>query len=249
MTYAVLAPEHSLVPTLTTDDRRADVESFVERVGTTSEVDRLSSEGPLDKRGIFTGAYLRNPFNEQPVPLYLADYVLTGYGTGAIMAVPAEDQRDWDFAKAYDLPIVRTVQPPEDWDGEAYSGAGPHINSAWLDGLEKQEAIAKSIEWLEAHGIGEGKVNFRLRDWLVSRQRFWGCPIPDHLLLRARHGAGAGERSSSARARRRRVPSDRGVPSQTPRRISADDLSHLWWARDPRDRHDGHLRRLVVVLR
>jgi len=178
MTYAVLAPEHPLVPTITSADRRADVEAFVARVRTTSEIDRLSSEGSLDKRGIFTGAYVRNPFTERPVPLYLADYVLMGYGTGAIMAVPAEDQRDWDFATIHGLPIVRTVQPPEDWAGQAYTGEGPHINSGWLDGLEKPDAIAEAIEWLEQQGIGEGKVNFRLRDWLVSRQRFWGCPIP-----------------------------------------------------------------------
>jgi len=144
----------------------------------TSDVDRLSSEGALEKRGVFTGAYLVNPFNQQPVPLYLADYVLMGYGTGAIMAVPGEDQRDWDFAVAHDLPIIRTVQPPDDWEGEAYTGDGPAINSQWLDGLAKDEAIARAIDWLEEQGIGERKVNYRLRDWLLSRQRFWGCPIP-----------------------------------------------------------------------
>jgi leucyl-tRNA synthetase len=181
MTYAVLAPEHPLVPALTTDDRRQEVNAFVERVRNESEIDRMSSEGPLEKRGVFTGSHVVNPFNNKPIPVYLADYVLMGYGTGAIMAVPAEDQRDWDFAKAYGLPIVRTVQPPEDWpdDGEAYTGDGPRINSEWLNGIvDTAEAKAKAIEWLEANGIGERKVNYRLRDWLVSRQRFWGCPIP-----------------------------------------------------------------------
>jgi leucyl-tRNA synthetase len=220
MAYAVLAPEHPLVAAVTSDDRRADVEAFIERVRTTSEVDRLSSEGPLDKRGIFTGGYLLNPFNEQPVPLYLADYVLTGYGTGAIMAVPAEDQRDWDFAKAYGLPIVRTVQPPEGWDGEAYSGTGPHINSDWLDGLEKDDAIAKSIDWLETRGIGERKVNFRLRDWLVSRQRFWGCPIP--IIYCPDHGI---------------VP----VPDVDLPVLAPDDVEFLPTGESPLKLHDGFL--------
>ncbi len=178
MTYAVMAPEHPLVSTIVPADRRGEVGRFVDEVRRTSDVDRLSSEGALDKRGVFTGAHVRNPFNGRPVPLYLADYVLMGYGTGAIMAVPAEDQRDWDFAVAHHLPVVRTIQPPEGFDGEAYTGDGPHINSGFLDGLGKEEGIAAAIAFLEEEGIGERAVNFRLRDWLVSRQRFWGCPIP-----------------------------------------------------------------------
>src|SRR5438874_12758217 len=178
MTFAVLAPEHPLVPEVTTPDRREEVEAFVLRVSTETEVERQSAEGPVEKRGVFTGSHVINPFNERPVPVYLADYVLMGYGTGAIMAVPGEDQRDWEFATAYGLPIIRTVQPPDDWEGEAYTGDGPAINSEWLNGLDKTRAIAAAIEWLEAKGIGTRTVNYRLRDWLVSRQRFWGCPIP-----------------------------------------------------------------------
>ena len=178
MTYAVLAPEHPLVRKVTTDAQREQVEAFTESARLTSEVDRTSAEGALDKRGVDTGAFLFNPFTEKPVPLFIADYVLMGYGTGAIMAVPGQDQRDWDFAKAHDLPIVRTVKTPEDWEGEAYIEDGVAINSEWLDGLGVTEAKEKAMVWLESRDIGTRKVNFRLRDWGVSRQRYWGCPIP-----------------------------------------------------------------------
>ena len=179
MTFVVLAPEHPLVEVVTTAEQRTTVEDFVERVRGESDIERQSTEGSLDKRGVFTGAYARNPFNGATVPVYLADYVLMTYGTGAIMAVPAEDQRDWDFATAHGLDIVRTVQPPERWDGEAYTGDGPRINSQWLNGLtDTAEAKARALDWLEEQGIGQRKVNYRLRDWLLSRQRYWGCPIP-----------------------------------------------------------------------
>ncbi|MDY7106884.1 MAG: leucine--tRNA ligase [Actinomycetota bacterium] len=178
MTFAVISPEHARVDELTTDEHRAEVEAFRASVSTRTEIERLSTEGPIDKRGVFTGSHVVNPFTGKAIPIFLADYVLTTYGTGAIMAVPGQDQRDWDFAKAYDLDIVRTVQPPDDFDGEAYTGDGPAINSDWLDGLEVDEAKAKAIAWLTEQGLGERKVNFRIRDWLLSRQRFWGCPIP-----------------------------------------------------------------------
>lgn len=178
MTFVVLAPEHPLVKQLTTPEHKGEVEAFVERVRRSTELERLAAEGEMVKRGVFTGSYAINPFNQKPVPIYLADYVLMTYGTGAIMAVPGQDQRDWDFAKAYGLPIIRTVQPPTGWQGEAWTGDGPVINSEWLNGLFKDEAVNRAIAWLEDQGLGERKVNYRLRDWLISRQRYWGTPIP-----------------------------------------------------------------------
>ena len=178
MTFAVISPEHPRVDELTTDNERATVDAFRASVAGRSEIDRLSTEGSLDKRGVATGCRVVNPFTGQAIPVFLADYVLMTYGTGAIMAVPGEDQRDWDFAVAHGCEIIRTVQPPDDFDGEAYVGEGPAINSSFLNGLEVAEAKVAAIDWLEAGGHGGRKVNYRLRDWLLSRQRYWGCPIP-----------------------------------------------------------------------
>ncbi len=185
MTYVVLAPEHPLVDLLTTPAQRSQVDEVRQLAATTTEIERLATaEGgaaSLGKRGAFTGSFAVNPFTGGEVPVYIADYVLMSYGTGAIMGVPAEDERDFAFAQAHGLEVIRTVRPPEGWEeagGGAYTGPGEKINSGFLNGLGVEEAKARAIEWLEERGIGSRTVNYRLRDWLVSRQRYWGCPIP-----------------------------------------------------------------------
>jgi leucyl-tRNA synthetase len=180
MTYAVLAPEHPLVDVFTTAAHRREVDDLRESARAKTELDRTAEAGEetLAKRGAFTGGHVVNPFTGEAIPVYVADYVLMRYGTGAIMAVPAEDDRDWDFARAHDLPVVRTTQPPPGFDGGAWTGDGVKINSDFLNGLDIAAAKELATEWLEERGIGLRAVNYRLRDWLVSRQRFWGCPIP-----------------------------------------------------------------------
>ncbi|MGH3426095.1 MAG: leucine--tRNA ligase [Mycobacteriales bacterium] len=194
-TYLVLAPEHPLVERLVPEQWPAQtpaewtggaatpiqaVVDYRARLAAISDTERQSDQRA--KTGVFTGGYAINPVNGERIPIFVADYVLMGYGTGVIMAVPGQDQRDWDFAVAYQLPIVRTVAPPEDFAGEAYTGEGPGINSASsaldLNGLHIAEAKERAISWLTDTGHGRGTVSYKLRDWLFSRQRYWGEPFP-----------------------------------------------------------------------
>ncbi len=195
-TYMVMAPEHEMVEALVADawpegtreawtgrhaTPREAVAAYRKVAGAKTDVERTAES--REKTGVFVGAFATNPATGAEIPIFIADYVLAGYGTGAIMAVPGQDERDWEFAEVFDLPIVRTVQPPDDFDGKAYLGEGPAINSASahsvsLDGLGVDDAKAKIIEWLESAGAGQGAVTYRLRDWLFSRQRYWGEPFP-----------------------------------------------------------------------
>jgi leucyl-tRNA synthetase len=174
-TYMVLAPEHPLVRKITTPEHRDAVEAYLEEAGLKSDLER--TDLAKEKTGVFTGAYAINPVNNKKIPIWVADYVLISYGSGAIMAVPAHDQRDWDFAKTFNLPIIEVLQGG-DVEKEAFVGDGPHVNSGYLDGLNKEDAIEEIISRLEKEGLGRRTVNYKLRDWIFSRQRYWGEPIP-----------------------------------------------------------------------
>ncbi|MNI10673.1 Leucine--tRNA ligase [compost metagenome] len=174
-TYCVLAPELELVSKIMTAEQASAIKEYQEKAARKSDLER--TDLAKEKSGVFTGAYAINPVNGAKVPIWIADYVLGGYGTGAIMAVPGHDARDWEFAKQFELPIIEVVSGGN-VEKEAYSGDGAHVNSDFLNGLDNVQAIAKMIEWLEQQGTGRGKVTYRLRDWLFSRQRYWGEPIP-----------------------------------------------------------------------
>lgn len=173
--YVVLAPELDLVNELTTPEHKAEVEAYKETTSRRSDLERTDLN--KDKTGVFTGAYAINPVNGEKLPIWISDYVLASYGTGAVMAVPAGDQRDWDFAKKFDLPIKPIIKDV-DISEAAYAGDGEHINSGFVDGMKIKEAKTAMIDWLEEHDAGHKKVNYRLRDWIFSRQRYWGEPIP-----------------------------------------------------------------------
>ncbi len=170
-----IAPEHELVASLTTPEQKAAVEAYVEEISHKSDLER--TDLAKEKTGVFTGSYAINPVNGEKLPIWLADYVLASYGTGAVMVSAAHDPRDWEFAKKYDLPIIPVIAGG-DVEKEVYTGEGEYINSDFLNGLTKEEAIGTMINWLKEHGVGDKKVNYRLRDWTFSRQRYWGEPIP-----------------------------------------------------------------------
>jgi leucyl-tRNA synthetase len=184
VTFFVLAPEHPLVEKLTAPEQREAVAAYVEQARRESEIERMSADKSRAKTGVPLGSYVTNPVSGAKVPILIADYVLMGYGKGAVMGVPAHDQRDFEFARAFDLPIVQVIQDgdepltdPATW-AEAKTAHGRMVNSGPFDGTPPDKAISAVIEWMDEHGVGTGAVNYRLRDWLVSRQRFWGAPIP-----------------------------------------------------------------------
>jgi leucyl-tRNA synthetase len=178
-TYMVVAPEHPLVElAIDLQPNGLDVEALEKYVGWASNRSDIERQENKEKTGHFLCMHVKNPVTEELIPVWTSDYVMMGYGTGAIMAVPGQDQRDWDFATKFELPIVRTVTPPEDFDGEAYTGDGPAMNSDILNGLMIEDAKSKMIEWMTKYKVGARRVNYKLRDWLFSRQRYWGEPFP-----------------------------------------------------------------------
>lgn len=175
-TYMVVAPEHPAVKKITTAEQKDAVEKYIEEAAKKSDLQR--TDLAKDKTGVFSGSYAINPVNGKKIPIWIADYVLISYGTGAIMAVPAHDDRDWEFAKKFNLPIIEVLKSEVDAQTQAWTQDGIHVNSGFLDGLNKKDAIAKMIEFLEEKKIGKATVNYKLRDWIFSRQRYWGEPIP-----------------------------------------------------------------------
>jgi leucyl-tRNA synthetase len=175
-TYMVVSPEHSLVDILTIAEKKSEVAAYIDAAAHKSDLER--TDLAKDKTGVFTGSYAINPVNNERIPIWIADYVLNSYGTGAIMAVPAHDKRDWEFAKKFGLPIVEVLKSEVDVQDQAWTEDGSHVNSGFLDGLNKDDAIEKMLAWLEEKKLGSKATNYKLRDWIFSRQRYWGEPIP-----------------------------------------------------------------------
>ena len=174
-TYCVLSPEHELISKLTTPEQKQSIENYIKQAASKSDLER--TELNKDKTGVFTGSYAINPVNNEKIPIWISDYVLVTYGTGAIMAVPAHDQRDYEFATKFGLKIIPVLEGG-DISKEAFVGDGVHINSDFLNGLNKEDSINKMISWLEEKNIGNKKINYKLREWIFARQRYWGEPIP-----------------------------------------------------------------------
>lgn len=175
-TYMVVSPEHKIVPEITTAEQKTSVEAYIEAAAKKSDLERTDLN--KDKTGVFSGSYAINPVNGKLIPIWIADYVLISYGTGAIMAVPAHDTRDWEFAKKFNLPIIEVLKSEVDVQKQAWTEDGVHVNSEFLNGLNKEDAINKMLEFLEEKKIGKKAINYKLRDWVFSRQRYWGEPIP-----------------------------------------------------------------------
>lgn len=175
-TYMVVSPEHKIVPLITTEEQKKAVDAYIESAAKKSDLERTDLN--KDKTGVFSGSYAINPVNKKLIPIWIADYVLISYGTGAIMAVPAHDTRDWEFAKKFNLPIIEVLKGNGNVQEAAWTEDGPHVNSGFLDGLDKKSAIEKMLSFLEENKIGRKAVNYKLRDWVFSRQRYWGEPIP-----------------------------------------------------------------------
>lgn len=174
-TYCVLAPESDLVKQITTLDQKSAVDEYIKICSTKSDLER--TELNKEKTGVFTGAYAINPVNGKEIPIWISDYVLASYGTGAIMAVPAHDTRDYEFATKFNIDIIPVLEGG-DISKEAFTGDGLHINSEFLNGLDKEDAISKMLNWLEENNVGHKQVNYKIRDWIFARQRYWGEPIP-----------------------------------------------------------------------